>query len=97
MNIIETHGLTRRFGPMEAVHELNLTVAAGSVTALLGANGAGKTTTVKLLMNLLRPTSGGATVFGRGVGADRRTRTGADRLRLGKPADATVDDRAAVA
>jgi ABC-2 type transport system ATP-binding protein len=64
MNIIETHTLTRRFGRMEAVHELNLAVPTGSVFALLGPNGAGKTTTLKMLMNLLRPTAGSATVLG---------------------------------
>ncbi|MBI4625207.1 MAG: ABC transporter ATP-binding protein [Verrucomicrobia bacterium] len=64
MNIIETHNLTRRFGRTEAVHELNLAVPAGSVFALLGPNGAGKTTTLKMLMNLLTPTAGSATVLG---------------------------------
>ncbi len=64
MNVIETHALSRRFGRTEAVHELTLEVPAGSVTALLGSNGAGKTTTLKMLMNLLRPTSGSATVLG---------------------------------
>ncbi len=64
MNIIETQNLTRRFGRMEAVHELNLAVPTGSVFALLGPNGAGKTTTLKVLMNLLPPTAGSATVLG---------------------------------
>jgi ABC-2 type transport system ATP-binding protein len=64
MNIIETHGLTRRFGRNDAVHDLNLAIPQGSVCALLGANGAGKTTTLKLLMNLLTPTSGTARVLG---------------------------------
>ena len=64
MNIIETHNLTRRFGQTEAVHALELAVPAGSVFALLGPNGAGKTTTIKLLMNLLRPTAGSASVLG---------------------------------
>lgn len=63
-NAIETAGLARRFGGLEAVHDLTLAVPAGSVTALLGANGAGKTTTIKLLMNLLRPTAGSARVLG---------------------------------
>ena len=49
---------------MEAVHDLSLAVPEGSVLALLGANGAGKTTTLKLLMNLLAPTSGSARVLG---------------------------------
>ncbi len=64
MNVIQTHDLTRRYGATEAVHALNLAVPAGSVCALLGPNGAGKTTTLKLLMNLLRPTSGRAEVLG---------------------------------
>jgi len=61
---IETHDLTRRFGRTEAVQALTLQVPTGSVFALLGPNGAGKTTTLKLLMNLLRPTGGTATVLG---------------------------------
>ena len=64
MNIIETTRLTRRFGATEAVHELTLAVPAGSVFALLGPNGAGKTTTLKLLMNLIEPTTGSARVLG---------------------------------
>jgi ABC-2 type transport system ATP-binding protein len=60
---IETHDLARRFGRTEAVRDLTLQVPAGSVFALLGPNGAGKTTTLKLLMNLLRPTGGTATVL----------------------------------
>ena len=61
---IETNGLTRRFGRLEAVHGLNLSVPEGSVFALVGPNGAGKTTTIKLLMNLVNPTSGTARVLG---------------------------------
>jgi ABC-2 type transport system ATP-binding protein len=64
MNIIETNNLSRRFGGTEAVHELTLAVPQGSVFALLGPNGAGKTTTLKVLMNLLPPTSGSARVLG---------------------------------
>lgn len=64
MNIIETTDLTRRFGRMEAVHELTLAVPQGSVFALLGPNGAGKSTTIKMLMNLLEPTHGSARVLG---------------------------------
>ncbi len=79
MNIIETQALTRRFWRTEAVHDLNLAVAAGSITALLGANGAGKSTTLKLLMNLVEPTSGSATVLGvnsRRLGESERARIG---------------------
>jgi ABC-2 type transport system ATP-binding protein len=64
MNIIETQDLTRRFGRMEAVHHLSLAVPTGSLFALLGSNGAGKTTTLKLLMNLVAPSSGSARVLG---------------------------------
>jgi ABC-2 type transport system ATP-binding protein len=64
MNIIETHGLTRCYGRLEAVHDLTLGVPSGSVCALLGPNGAGKTTTLKVLVNLLAPSRGTAHVAG---------------------------------
>jgi ABC-2 type transport system ATP-binding protein len=62
--VIVTDRLSRRFGRIDAVHELSLTVPAGSICGFIGANGAGKTTTLKLLMNLIRPNSGRATVLG---------------------------------
>ena len=61
---IETRNLTRRFGRLDAVNGLTLAVPAGSIFALIGPNGAGKTTTIKLLMNLVRPTGGAASVLG---------------------------------
>jgi ABC-2 type transport system ATP-binding protein len=61
---IETEGLARRFGRVDALDGLTLQVPAGSIFALLGPNGSGKTTTIKLLMNLLRPTRGTASVLG---------------------------------
>ncbi|HEY2932925.1 MAG TPA: ABC transporter ATP-binding protein [Acidobacteriota bacterium] len=61
---IETEGLTRSFGRTEAVIDLTLAVPRGSIFAFLGPNGAGKTTTIKMLMNILRPSAGKATVFG---------------------------------
>jgi ABC-2 type transport system ATP-binding protein len=61
---IETLDLARRFRGIDAVSGLNLEVHAGSIFALVGPNGAGKTTTLKLLMNLLRPTRGRASVLG---------------------------------
>ena len=64
MNIIETTQLTHRYWRTEALRGLDLAVPAGSVFALLGANGAGKTTAIKVIMNLLRPTTGEARVFG---------------------------------
>jgi ABC-2 type transport system ATP-binding protein len=64
MNVIETHELSLRYGQTEALRSLNLTVPKGSVYALLGANGAGKTTAIKVLMNLLRPSGGSASILG---------------------------------
>src|ERR1041385_8920646 len=61
---IEITGLTRRYGKVEAVNGLNLTVRAGSCYGFFGRNGAGKTTTIKCLLNLLRPQSGTVRVFG---------------------------------
>ena len=63
MNAVETRELTRTFGTLDAVRGLNLEVPEGSIFALMGPNGAGKTTTIKLLMNLLQPTDGKATVL----------------------------------
>ena len=62
--VIETVELTRRFGKLDAVEGLNLQVNAGSLFAFVGPNGAGKTTTIKMLLNLLKPTSGKAIVLG---------------------------------
>ena len=64
MNILETRNLTRRFGNLTAVAELNISVTEGEVFGLLGPNGAGKTTTLKMLTTLLPPSSGTATVAG---------------------------------
>lgn len=62
--VIETVDLTRRFGRLDAVEGLNLEVPSGSLFAFVGPNGAGKTTTIKMLLNLLKPTSGKAIVLG---------------------------------
>ncbi len=63
-HVIETEELHRHFGRIEAVQNLSLAVPEGSVFAFVGPNGAGKTTTIKMLMNLLEPSSGCATVLG---------------------------------
>ena len=62
--IIEIKNLTRRYGRLDAVNGLNLTVHAGRCYGFFGRNGAGKTTTIKCLLNLLRPTNGTVRVFG---------------------------------
>ena len=61
---VTTADLTCRYGRTEAVRGLTLTVEPGSIFALLGPNGAGKTTTVRMLMNILHPSAGRATVLG---------------------------------
>ena len=61
---VETRHLTRRFGPIVAVRDLNLTIAKGEVFGLLGPNGSGKTTTIRMLCGLLAPSEGTAIVAG---------------------------------
>jgi ABC-2 type transport system ATP-binding protein len=61
---IRATGLTKYFGPVIGVEELSFDVARGEIYGFLGANGAGKTTTIRLLLDLLRPSRGRATVLG---------------------------------
>jgi ABC-type multidrug transport system ATPase subunit len=68
--VIDTHALTRRYGEaIVAVDALDLRVRRGEVYGFLGPNGAGKTTTLRMLLGLVRPTSGSATVLGEPPGA----------------------------
>ncbi|MGI0132959.1 MAG: ATP-binding cassette domain-containing protein [Thermoplasmata archaeon] len=69
--MIDTEGLTKRFGSVTAVSDLSLHVADGEVFGFLGPNGAGKTTTVRMLTCLISTTSGSATIGGRTVGPGR--------------------------
>lgn len=62
--MIDLHRLTRLYGRKVAVHELDLHVPRGELFAFLGPNGAGKTTTIKMLVGLLRPTSGRVCIGG---------------------------------
>ncbi len=71
--VIETTGLRKEFGRKTAVADLSLTVGPGEVFGFLGPNGAGKTTSLKMLLGLVEPTAGRATVLGAPVG-DRATR-----------------------
>jgi ABC-2 type transport system ATP-binding protein len=87
-SVIRTQGLTKHFGPVHALEDLDLAVERGEVFGYLGPNGAGKTTTIRLLLDFIRPTRGHATVLG-GSGADPRI-----RARIGYlPADLHVDPR----
>jgi ABC-2 type transport system ATP-binding protein len=62
--IVTTTGLTKRYGDRLAVDDVNLTVRRGEVYGFLGPNGAGKTTTLRMLLGLIRPSRGTATVLG---------------------------------
>jgi len=62
--MIETRGLTKRYGETLAVENLDLQIAGGEIFGFLGPNGAGKTTTIKILVGLLQPTSGQAYIAG---------------------------------
>ncbi len=76
---IRAEGLVRRFGDMVAVDGVDLSVAPGEIYGFLGPNGAGKTTTVRMLVTLLSPSAGRASVAGHDVVAD----PGGVRLRIG--------------
>jgi ABC-2 type transport system ATP-binding protein len=64
---IETHGMTKRYGILEAVRELNLKVHRHRVTGFLGRNGAGKSTTIRMLLGMTRPSEGHATILARSI------------------------------
>jgi ABC-type multidrug transport system ATPase subunit len=67
--VVETHGLTKRFGSgVLAVNSVDMSVRRGEVYGFLGPNGAGKTTTLRMLVGLIRPTSGTASVAGHAPG-----------------------------
>jgi ABC-2 type transport system ATP-binding protein len=77
--VIRTQGLSKTYGDVEALKNLDLQVPQKSIFGFLGPNGAGKTTTIKLLLGLIRPTSGGGTIFGQDIlrdSVDIRARVG---------------------
>ena len=69
--VIETSQLTRRFGALTAVNQLDLRVPAGSIYGFLGPNGAGKTTTIRMLLGLIRPDAGEVRLFGASLKRER--------------------------
>ncbi len=76
---VRTCRLTKHYGATGAVRDLDLTVQRGEILGLIGPNGSGKSTTMKMLLNLVHPTSGSASVFGLDVVRDSlevRRRTG---------------------
>ncbi len=87
--MIEAKGLTKRYGPTQALAGIDLSVAAGSILGMLGPNGAGKTTAVRILTTLAVPDAGWARVAGHDVVSE----AGAVRRRIGVTAqDATLDE-----
>jgi ABC-2 type transport system ATP-binding protein len=77
--VIETLGLSKTYRKVQALRSLDLKVQQNSIFGFLGPNGAGKTTTIKLLLGLIRPTGGRATIFGMdsvSQSVDIRTRIG---------------------
>ena len=71
-SIIQSSGLSKRYGKFTAVNELSLNVPAGSIYGFVGPNGAGKTTTMRMLTTLARPSAGEAWVAGHSIHDDRR-------------------------
>ena len=67
MNIIELKNVTKKFGKVAAVKNINLTVKQGEIFGFLGPNGAGKTTTIRLLLDFIRPTNGEVLLWGKPV------------------------------
>ena len=90
MNLLEINHLCKFYGRSRGIDDLNLSVAAGDIFGFIGPNGAGKSTTIRILLNLIFPTSGSARIFGLDVVRDSkkiRSRTGY------VPSDASIYDR----
>jgi len=67
MNVIVTKNLTKYYGKIKGIEDLNFTVKKGEIFGFLGPNGAGKTTTIRTLLGLLRPTSGEAYILNKNI------------------------------
>lgn len=65
MSIIEVKGMTKKFGQFTAVNNINLTLEEGEIYGFIGPNGAGKSTTIRVLLGMLKPTSGQVSIFGK--------------------------------
>jgi ABC-type multidrug transport system ATPase subunit len=88
--VLVARGLTRRFGEVTAVDDVSFDVRPGEVVGLLGANGAGKTTTLRMLLGLLAPTGGTASLLGGTPDRQTRRRLGYVPQGLGLYTELTV-------
>ncbi|RWO89734.1 ABC transporter ATP-binding protein [Mesorhizobium sp.] len=70
MNVIDVHGLVKRFGDKTVVDHVTMTVAEGEIVGFLGPNGSGKTTTIRIMCGLLTPDEGEGTVLGFDIRTD---------------------------
>lgn len=87
-HVIEVRGLTKHYGSTVGLDGLDLTVERGEVFGFLGPNGAGKTTTIRLLLDMIRPTRGSVSLFG------RPSRDSGVRARVGYlPGELVLDER----
>jgi ABC-2 type transport system ATP-binding protein len=90
MRSVVASGVTRRFGDFVAVDEVDLDIEPGEVVGLVGANGAGKTTLIRMILGLLRPTSGRIELFGQRQSRELRKRIGYVPQNLGLYRDLTT-------
>jgi len=74
--VLELENVTKRFGDFTAVHDVSLAIPRGSIYGLLGQNGAGKTTTIRMIFDIIKPTSGRITILGASSALEVRTRIG---------------------
>lgn len=74
--VLEVNNLSKNYGPIKALNGVSFKVPAGTVFGILGPNGSGKTTMLGIIMDILRPTGGGITLFGKTPDADQRKKIG---------------------
>jgi ABC-2 type transport system ATP-binding protein len=97
--VLRAEHLTKHYGPVVALDDLNLSIAAGEVVGLLGPNGAGKTTTINLALGVLSPTAGQVLLFGRELARHRSEllrRTNFASAYAGLPKNLTLRENLAI-
>src|SRR6478735_746558 len=73
---LELRGVTKLFGDFHAVNDVSFSLPAGSIYGFLGPNGAGKTTTIRMILEIIKPTSGSISVLGHSSALEVRQRIG---------------------